>query len=164
MSENNNSTKKWLYVLLIGIVLYAIFKDKKTITAKINDPETSKTSNVKTDDSVKLEEQKEKLAIQKKEIQEKEKQDQKKNIKRKYNQDKNRVIDCLVGSFKGDWGTYTFYSNGFFSWEVSSGPYQQYREGKWKYIGNNKVKVYKDWIGKSTTITVSKYCEIFGLN
>lgn len=84
--------------------------------------------------------------------------------KRKYEIEKERITGCLVGSVDGSWGTYNFSSNGVFSWEVNTGPYQQYREGTWKYIGGNKVKLNKKWIPRSGTITISKYCEIFGLN
>ena len=83
---------------------------------------------------------------------------------RKNEEEKERITGCLVGNFDGDWGTYSFSSNGVFSWEVSTGPYQQYREGTWKYIGGNKVKLNKSWIPRSGTITISKYCEVFGLN
>lgn len=162
-STENNSTKKLFYFLLIAIILYAVFKDKKT-TPKV-DPQTSKASSISTAVSIKRQEELVKQEAQKKEeAEEQAKQEKAANKKRKYNEEKQRVIGCLIGSFQGNWGTYTFYSNGFFSWEVNSGPYQQYREGKWKYIGGNKVKIYKTWIGKSATITVSKYCEVFGLN
>jgi hypothetical protein len=164
MAANQNSSKTWLYVLLIIIVLYAVFKDKKT-TPEVDNPQKSKISSISAADSIKRKEELAKQEAQKKqEVEEQAKQEKVANKKRKYNEEKQRIIGCLIGSFKGSWGTYTFYSNGFFSWEVNSGPYQQYREGKWKYVGGNKVKVYKTWIGKSATITVSKYCEVFGLN
>lgn len=83
---------------------------------------------------------------------------------RKNEEEKERITGCLVGNVEGSWGTYSFSSNGVFSWEVNTGPYQQYREGTWKYIGGNKVKLNKNWIPRSGTITISKYCEIFGLD
>lgn len=88
----------------------------------------------------------------------------KRQKERKFEIDKERVTGCLIGSFDGSWGKYSFSSNGVFSWEVNSGPYQQYREGTWKFIGENKVKLNKNWISKSGIITISKYCEVFGLD
>ncbi len=85
--------------------------------------------------------------------------------KRLSEEQKEKVVNCLVGSRISDgFGEYTFYSNGTFSWEVTSGPYRQYRKGSWKYTGGNKIKVTKNWLDYRTgTVTVSKYCEFFGL-
>jgi hypothetical protein len=98
------------------------------------------------------------------EVEENKKKELKRENKRKFENDRERVTGCLIGSFDGAWGTYSFSSNGVFSWEVNSGPYRQYREGTWKFIGGNKVKLNKTWISKSGTITISKYCEVFGLD
>jgi hypothetical protein len=107
---------------------------------------------------------KESKFVTQQEVEENKKKELKRKKERKFEIDKERVMGCLIGSFNGSWGTYSFSSNGVFSWEVNSGPYQQYRIGTWKFIGGNEVKIYKKWISKSGTIKISKYCEIFGLD
>ncbi len=79
------------------------------------------------------------------------------------NSQKQQVLNCIIGeSFKVLIGTYTFYSNGTFSYKQGN-PYPGYWEGTWKYVSGNKVQINKTWLKKTSTITVTKYCEIEGL-
>jgi hypothetical protein len=84
----------------------------------------------------------------------------------KSNEEKEKIMGCLIGdSFKGVMGTYSFSSNGVFSYE-QQGVYAGYWEGRWKYSGSNKIKINKSWLNENCcyTITVSKYCEVFNLD
>ena len=83
----------------------------------------------------------------------------------KDNEEKEKIMGCLIGSFKGVMGTYSFSSNGVFSYE-QHGVYAGYWEGRWKFSGSNKIKINKSWLNENCcyTITVSKYCEVFNLD
>ncbi len=86
---------------------------------------------------------------------------ERKKTEKKINQ-KRQVLNCLIGASFKSFGTYTFYSNGTFSYEQPN-PYPGYWKGTWEYIGGNKVRIKKTWIGKTSIITVSSYCEVFDL-
>jgi len=159
-------SKYWSYLLFVILFFYWVSskdspKDSNSVTNLSNEQNVQTPKETPIETITLSEEEIEKNRIkEEKEKEEKEKEEK----KRIYEQERERITGCLVGEFNGSWGTYTFSSNGTFSWEVNSGPYQQYRTGTWKYIGGNKVKLYKSWLSRSGTITISKYCEVFGLD
>lgn len=159
LKEWIEKNKNWFIYPIVFLFFYWVSsvvspKDSTNGTNSSNEP------NIQTPIETPIET----ITLSEEEIEKNRINEEKEEKKRKYEQEKERITGCLVGSVDGSWGTYNFSSNGVFSWEVNTGPYQQYREGTWKYIGGNKVKLNKSWIPRSGTITISKYCEIFGLD
>ena len=72
---------------------------------------------------------------------------------------KNRITNCLCSYTYTQFGKYTFYRNGKFDY-VQPKPYPLYKTGTWTYLGGNKVKINKTWLGKSEIVTVDQDCNI----
>ncbi len=151
--------KNWFIYPIVILFFY-------WVSSVVSPKDSNNGTNLSNEQNVQtsIETPNETITLSEEEIEKNRINEEKEEKKRKYEQERERITGCLVGSVDGSWGTYTFSSNGVFSWEVNTGPYQQYREGTWKYIGGNKVKLNKSWIPRSGTITISKYCEIFGLD
>lgn len=99
------------------------------------------------------------------ERQKKEKEKRKQEAIKRAANEKASVINCLIGVFKGPFGTHEFLQDGTFIYRQRSMlgvPASSWR-GKWSYVGGRKVQMHETWLNRTKILTVKPDCMISGI-